>query len=111
MSRAAVLLLTWLAAALVASAAELTDPTRPALLPPPPTGPAPTDAGLALDSIFISETRRVAVIDGRRVEVGDPVGGARVVGIAISGVRLRGSAGEWLLTLTGTEVKTGRSER
>jgi hypothetical protein len=80
--------------------AELVDPTRPALLPGASVG-EPRGPNPSLQSIFISESQRVAVIGGRRVEVGDPVGDSRVVAIELSGVRLRGHDGEWLLTLTG----------
>jgi len=102
-------------------AAELVDPTRPALLPGAPVS-EPSNPNPSLQSIFISDTQRVAVIGGRRVEVGDPVGDARVVAIELSGVRLRGADSEWLLTLTGRSTleagfkakrddETGRGKR
>lgn len=97
-------LLGWLLAGLLgapAGAAELSDPTRPALLPPAPTG-GPVAAGGALQSLFISEARRVAVIGGSRFEVGDRIGDSRIVAIDLSGVRLRDGGGEWRLTLTGS---------
>ena len=87
-----------------ASLLELEDPTRP------PTGvvssrPATRAAGLQLQSVLVSDQRRVAMIDGQRVQVGDLVGEARVLEIGLSGVRLRRPDGEIVLTLTGVALK------
>lgn len=43
----------------------------------------------ALHGIFHADDRRFAVVDGRRVEVGDRVAGAQVVAIEVDRVRLR----------------------
>ena len=90
-----------------ALAADLEDPTRPAVaLPAPaPAGAPPAPAPLALTSVWVSPRGRVAVIDGQRVGVGDRLHGARVVAIELSGVRLRGEGGDVLLTLTGDGVR------
>jgi hypothetical protein len=42
-----------------------------------------------VDTIKISEQQRIAVINGRRVSVGDRVGGATVIDIQPGHVRLR----------------------
>lgn len=86
--------------------AQLADPTRPArssLRSPSVT--ETTEAALTLQSVLLSEQRRVAVINGRRVQPGDRVFGARVVEISLFAVRLRRADGEILLTLTGNSFK------
>lgn len=89
---------------------ELGDPTRPALVSAARRGGRSHDP-LRLQSLLLSRERRVAVIDGRSVEVGDRVGGARVLEIDLTGVRLGFQGRERLLTLTPGSVKkpaTGR---
>ena len=75
-----------------ASAQGLLDPTRP------PDAPLPgNDAGVIaeravpqLQSVLVASSgRRVAVIDGRTVRVGDQIGGASVDGIGETTVTLR----------------------
>ncbi len=75
-----------------ASAQGLVDPTRP------PDAPLPgNDAGVIaeravpqLQSVLVASSgRRVAVIDGRTVRVGDKIGGASVDGIGETTVTLR----------------------
>ena len=84
--------------------AELSDPTRPARSQRP--SPSVTEeAELTLYAVMLSDHRRVAVINGRRVQLGDRVFGARVVEIGLSGVRLRREEGDVLLTLTAASIK------
>ena len=91
---------------------DLADPTRPARSSRRPSAVTETaEAALTLQSVMLSEHRRVAVINGRRVEPGDQVFGARVVEISLSAVRLRRADGEILLTLTGTSFKRPVPER
>lgn len=77
--RAAAHLLAGLICALsvASAAAEMIDPTRP--------GGAPvmghTAAARGLQSTIVSAERRLAVIDGKRVGIGDKIGGASVVEI------------------------------
>jgi hypothetical protein len=58
-----------------------------------------------LTAIVVSPTRRVAVIDGVPVRVGDEVGAARVIEIEPLSVRLRGPDGEIVLSIAGAPVK------
>lgn len=86
--------------------AELVDPTRPALSRhPAPDSAEIADGALVLRSVMLSMHQRVAVINDRRVQAGDRVFGALVVEITLSGVRLRRSDGDVVLTLTGASVK------
>ena len=85
---------------------ELTDPTRPATLPAGSGVFREAPQALRLHSVLLSPGRRVAVISGQRVQIGDRVLATRVVEISLSGVRLRGPDGDVLLTLTGTRFKT-----
>ena len=65
------------ALSVTSAAAEIIDPTRP--------GGAPVVAHTApargLQSTLISAERKLAVIDGKRVGIGDSIGGASVVEI------------------------------
>ena len=71
-------------------AASLPDPTRP-----PQRFAVPTTSDLVvadnwqLGSILIAPQRRVAVINGRPLSVGDQVGGAKVMAIESGQVHLR----------------------
>lgn len=81
-----------MAAATTATAGwDLPDPTRPSYI-------AGGD-GLTLQSIIVSPGRRLAVIDGRAVKVGDRVGGAVVTDIWPYEVRLRRGGKEIALHL------------
>lgn len=83
----------------------LGDPTRPAVAPRSPSRTMRVDHGLTLDSVMVSDERRVAVINGRRVRIGDAAFGGRVVGIDLSGVRLRRRGKEIWVTLSPTGFK------
>lgn len=75
-----------------AGAEALNDPTRP-----PTRAPAPRSASavvvarerLALSSILISPDRRVAVINGRVLQIGERIDDAQVVAIDLHQVRLK----------------------
>jgi MSHA biogenesis protein MshK len=67
------------------------DPMRPPAFTAPIGGdsagtPAP---GLVLQSTLLSHGRRIAMIDGKPMKVGDKIGGARIVAIDPSSVTLR----------------------
>lgn len=85
----AALLLAISAAVPAALAQPLGDPMRP-----PATAAAPAEEGARsesaarVQSVLISPTRRLAIIDGRMVSVGQRLGDATVVAIAESGVTL-----------------------
>jgi MSHA biogenesis protein MshK len=79
-----------LSVATASAAQALGDPT----VPPYAYGVAVSASGgaasgPALQSILLSPVRRLAVIDGRMVRIGDRVGGALVVAIEIDSVKLR----------------------
>jgi MSHA biogenesis protein MshK len=91
-----------------APAQALADPMRP----PAATSVSPQEtaggeaAPSRLQSVLISSSRRIAVIDGRAVKIGERVGDATVVAIAPSGVTLqRGDARETLKLHPGVEKK------
>jgi MSHA biogenesis protein MshK len=94
-----------------ASAQAVQDPTRPpqALLHPV-AGGAGADAP-QLQSILIGRGaggRRVAVIDGETVRVGDRVAGARVVAINTADVQLQRGARHETLKLTAPDAAPPR---
>lgn len=95
--RLAVLLLTL---ALTANAADLRDPTRPGWQPPRPTAATDQPVGNPLTAIIIGPQKRLALINGRYVAVGDRVGDARLTQIAFDYVVLRSASGERMLRLT-----------
>lgn len=95
----------WLALAFAASAAPLGDPTRPPQVEADPAG-AGASAQSRVETILIAPDRRLAVIGGRIVRVGDEIGGARVVRIRESGVTVRRDGREEELPLfQGIEKK------
>lgn len=75
---------------LSAGAGELADPMEPPEYRDreKPVAKKPPTVHYTLTSTFIAPERRVAIINGRRVSEGDWVGGARVVEIQPSSVRL-----------------------
>ncbi|MEW6687739.1 MAG: MSHA biogenesis protein MshK [Pseudomonadota bacterium] len=86
--------MVWMAAAAAtlamasARAQALTDPTRPPQAIAP--GDAPQEAGgTQLQSVLISPRRRLAIINGAMVSLGDTVGEAKVVKITETEVVLR----------------------
>jgi MSHA biogenesis protein MshK len=84
------------ATAVVAQSAGLSDPTRPpdAATAAPPSQDATGSAAAAprLLSVLISPNRKLAVIDGRTVVLGERVGDATLVQITETQVTLRRGA-------------------
>lgn len=73
-------------------AQALSDPMRPPAYAAPEGGAAgelPSGGGLVLQSTLLSKGRRIAVIDGKPVKVGDRIGKARIVSIDPGAVTLR----------------------
>ncbi len=96
-----VVLLTLL---LTGTAVALNDPTRP-------TDPAlyfgsGNAGGWALQSILLSDDRRIAIINGKRVREGDRIGSARVTRIRDSQVVLKTRGRTLNLQLRPSTVKT-----
>ena len=93
------------------AAADVGDPTQPPSSGALESGAGTDAAALApggpgrLTAIVVSPTRRVAVIDGVPVRVGDEVGLARVIEIEPLSVRLRGPDGEVVLSIAGPPLK------
>jgi len=83
------LLLIGTLGALQAQAGDLKDPTRPPLVVV--EGPLKQAAAAPLlpqvSAIFISSTRRVAVVDGQPVRAGDQVGAFHIEEVTAQGVR------------------------
>jgi MSHA biogenesis protein MshK len=87
-------------------AAGLSDPTRPPEGGAEVVEPAPDTGSGRLQSILVSESRRLAVIDGQRVGVGDRIGTARVLRIERDSVLLEDAEGTWMLSFGGGLEKT-----
>lgn len=94
---------------LAGRAVALDDPMRP-----PDYGAATTAAAagtasavpLVLNGTLIGRERRSAVINGRRVSVGDYIDGARVIEIQPAQVRLQRQGSQLTLSLLPVAVKT-----
>jgi len=86
-------LCTWLlgcfAGVALAQAAPLADPTRPPNAAAESAGEAAARSGPQLQSVLISPARRVAVISGRAVALGEKYGDATVASITEGAVLLR----------------------
>ncbi len=73
-----------------AQAQGLSDPMRPpAFAAPASAGESSSAGGLVLQSTLVSDGRRIAMIDGKPMKVGDRIGAARIVSIDASTVTLR----------------------
>jgi len=101
------LTLSLVALANSAWAQAVQDPTRPpAELIQPVAGAAATGAP-QLQSILVARApggRRVAVIDGEMVRIGDMVRGARVIGMTASTVQLQRGGKRETLNMTAPEA-------
>jgi MSHA biogenesis protein MshK len=84
--------------------AELADPTRPPGFGGEAAAIRPS-APLIVTSILVSSGRKIAVIDGRSVKVGDSIGGARILEIAPDTVVVRTRTGTAELRLALPSVK------
>ena len=90
-----------------AARGELRDPMRPPTFHAP-QAPATDRPTFALSTVVMAPDRRVAVVNGERVQVGDRVGGARVVEIGPAHVRLQQDGREYTARFTRLDVKTAR---
>lgn len=93
-------------------AEELLDPTRP---PDSLSAPVITPASgaiaiqpLRLQSIIISKNRRVAIIDGEAVELGENYGDAKLIEVNEGSVILQGAQGRQVMTLFPDVIITGK---
>lgn len=107
-------LCTWLlgccAGVALAQAAPLADPTRPPSAAADAAGEAAPRAGPQLQSVLISPARRVAVISGRAVALGDKYGEATVASITESAVLLQyAGRSETLRLIPGVEKRERRA--
>jgi MSHA biogenesis protein MshK len=74
----------------LALAQALSDPMRPpAFANPASAGESSSGAGLVLQSTLLSKGRRIAMIDGKPMKVGDRIGSARIISIDPGAVTLR----------------------
>ena len=72
-----------------AIAQSLPDPTRPAASMLPPAVPVAASSRPILQSVLISPTRRLAIISGKQVMLGEKFGTATVIKINETSVVLR----------------------
>lgn len=110
-----VFLMAFSAVYIDAAGQNLADPTRPPVIAEPaPQGAEVVTpvAGPELQSVLISPTRRVAIISGQSVKLGDKFGEARVVKITENEVVLRNGKDVQVLKLfPGVQKNTaGRAE-
>ena len=109
---AAGLLVLTLACGPAAAEGPLDDPMRPPTAHPEEKAPDPGERieRLELTSTVVGPDRRVAVIDGRRLGVGDRIGGARIIAINPSSVRLVAAGRSYVLRLLRKTIKRPASE-
>jgi MSHA biogenesis protein MshK len=100
-----------LASALPARAADvfdgLPDPTRPSSTLGGGDGVATSVHGLVLQSVLIAPQRRLAVINGQTLAVGERIGDATVVAIQPHEVVVKRAGGELTLRLVPRYVLRG----
>lgn len=83
-----------------AAVSALQDPTRP-----PQYHSSKAQVALTLESILFSDTRRVAVINGKALEEGESLGAARVVSIGKDIVRVQRQGKTYNLTLKRPTIR------
>ena len=91
----------------LAQAQALSDPMRPPAFAAPggAAGEQTSGGGLVLQSTLLSNGRRIAMIDGKPMNVGDRIGGARIMSIDPGAVTLREANTTTVLRLyPGVEV-------
>jgi MSHA biogenesis protein MshK len=84
--------------------AELHDPTRPANYLQKQVAPGAPEE-LHLDAVIVSPDRRIAVINGQYLSMGDEIVGSHIVDIQANTVQLDGPGGRITLLLFGKSVK------
>lgn len=90
---------------LVFAADVLKDPMRPPVVLSKGNKTQKGVTGYELSSIFISPTRRAAIINGRNVTVGDRVNRARVLEIQAAEVVISVAGKKRILTLLPVSIK------
>ena len=105
--RAAVFAAALLAAGPVAAEEALRDPTRPYNASVTPAASAP---GFDVSAIFVSEQRRVAVVNGRPVTVGARIDGAVVTAIAEDGIKLNYAGRALSARLQSAQIRDSRGK-
>jgi MSHA biogenesis protein MshK len=106
-------LLVCIAAVLLVPAAQgapFADPTRPPDFAPADAAPGGS-AGPRLESVLIAPDRRVAVIGGQQVRLGEKFGDGRIVRITESEVVIRTAEGTQTLKLFPEVEKRPRARR
>jgi MSHA biogenesis protein MshK len=95
-----------------ANAEELTDPTRPPpALMAAPEGRTAEYQPSGLQSIIISRTRRVAIIDGETVVLGGKHGDAKLIEVNEGNVVLQGAHGRQVMSLFPDVKITGKKAK
>ena len=96
----------------IVSSAQLQDPTRPPDYQSVATqNKVPVSNGWILSSILISPERRVAIINGTAVQVGDMVGDIRVISIDTAEVLIQQGNKQIALTLIPETFRTRIEKR
>ena len=105
------------AGAHLSHAQALTDPMQPPSTLLPRSGPVPEpgvsedtlhESSIVLQSTLVSSTRRVAIINGKAMRIGDRVGEARIVAISSSSVSLL-EGGKTRLVELSPELQLGKA--
>lgn len=97
----------------ISAHAQLDDPTRPPgyrLVLPGGKKAGATGINFSLSSVFISPTKRAAVINNRTVEAGEYVDGAKVISIDSSAVKLERQGKIITVRLLSQVVKKTRTQ-
>lgn len=85
--------------------ADLHDPTLPVNYKSEKTGDSVNVGSFELGLTLVSPDRKVAVINGRPLQMGDEVSGTHIVAIDSNSVRLAGPSGNITLFLVDKPVK------
>lgn len=92
-----------------ASAETINDPMRPpgkAMLAATASGKQAVAARYRLDSVIIAPNRRQAIINGKRLSLGERIGNATLIDVQATQVTLRLAGKPYIVTLLPLSIKT-----
>jgi len=88
----------------------LQDPMRPHVVVRSTASAARADDGLRLTAVLVSESRRIAVINGQFYRVGDRVNGDEIVAIEPGSIRIQRGSEQMLVTLQDERVSASDND-
>lgn len=91
---------------------EMRDPTRPpASISYGVAGKSMTAYGLKIDAIIIGKDRKIVVIDGQHLQIGDNIMGVEIVDIYPHAIRVKDITKEFIVNMPYADLKERAKQR